>query len=98
MLNLEGDKQWRILVIIIGTKKTNEQKLSEQDLEKLIDKYSELDNDTLMKEFLKITLEKKKQGKLSDSELSVLKNSILPYLNESQKQSLNSILEIVKNV
>ena len=79
-------------------KENNEQKLSEQDLEKLIDKYSELDNDTLMKEFLKITLEKKKQGKLSDSELSVLKNSILPYLNESQKQSLNSILEIVKNV
>ena len=80
------------------SKDNNEQKLSEQDLEKLIDKYSELDNDTLMKEFLKITLEKKKQGKLSDSELSVLKNSILPYLNESQKQSLNSILEIVKNV
>ncbi|HBO49045.1 MAG TPA: hypothetical protein DD614_04370 [Clostridiales bacterium] len=79
-------------------KENNEQKLSEQDLEKLIDKYSELDNDTLMKEFLNITLEKKKQGKLSDSELSVLKNSILPYLNESQKQSLNSILEIVKNV
>ena len=79
-------------------KENNEQKLSEQDLEKLIDKYSGLDNDTLMKEFLKITLEKKKQGKLSDSELSVLKNSILPYLNESQKQSLNSILEIVKNV
>ena len=79
-------------------KENNEQKLSEQDLEKLIDKYSELDNDTLMKEFLKITLEKKKQGKLSDSEPSVLKNSILPYLNESQKQSLNSILEIVKNV
>ena len=79
-------------------KENNEQKLSEQDLEKLIDKYIELDNDTLMKEFLKITLEKKKQGKLSDSELSVLKNSILPYLNESQKQSLNSILEIVKNV
>ena len=79
-------------------KENNEQKLSEQDLEKLIDKYSELDNDTLMKEFLKITLEKKKQGQLSDSELSVLKNSILPYLNESQKQSLNSILEIVKNV
>ncbi len=79
-------------------KENNEQKLSERDLEKLIDKYSELDNDTLMKEFLKITLEKKKQGKLSDSELSVLKNSILPYLNESQKQSLNSILEIVKNV
>lgn len=79
-------------------KENNEQKLSEQDLKKLIDKYSELDNDTLMKEFLKITLEKKKQGKLSDSELSVLKNSILPYLNESQKQSLNSILEIVKNV
>ena len=79
-------------------KENNEQKLSEQDLEKLIDKYSELDNDTLMKEFLKITLEKKKQGKLSDSELSVLKNSILPYLNEAQKQSLNGILEIVKNV
>ena len=35
-------------------KENNEQKLSEQDLEKLIDKYSELDNDTIMKEFLKI--------------------------------------------
>lgn len=78
--------------------KTQTQKPSEQDLEKLIDKYSELDSDSLMKEFLKMTLERKRQGKLDDNELSVIKNSILPYLNESQKQSLNSILEIVKNV
>lgn len=78
--------------------KTQTQKPSEQDLEKLIDKYSELDSDSLKKEFLKMTLERKRQGKLDDNELSVIKNSILPYLNESQKQSLNSILEIVKNV
>ncbi len=71
---------------------------SYENLEKLIDKYSSLDDDILMKEFLKMTIERKKQGNLSESELEILKSTILPYLNDKQKESLEKILEIVRNV
>ena len=71
---------------------------SYENLEKLIDKYSSLDDDILMKEFLKMTIERKKQGNLSESELEILKSTILPYLNDKQKESLERILEIVRNV
>lgn len=79
-----------------GGKETKE--CSYENLEKLIDKYSSLDDDILMKEFLKMTIERKKQGNLSESELEILKSTILPYLNEKQKESLEKILEIVRNV
>lgn len=71
---------------------------SYENLEKLIDKYSSLDDDVLMKEFLKMTIERKRQGNLSEGELEMLKSTILPYLNDKQKESLEKILEIVKNV
>lgn len=71
---------------------------SYENLEKLIDKYSSLDDDVLMKEFLKMTIERKKQGNLNDEELELLKSTIIPYLNNKQKESLQKILEIVKNV
>lgn len=71
---------------------------SYENLEKLIDKYSSLDDDVLMKEFLKMTIERKKRGNLSEGELEILKSTILPCLNDKQKESLEKILEIVRNV
>lgn len=68
------------------------------DLEKLIDKYSSLSDNDLMKEFVKMTIERKKQGNLSNAELENLKNTIVPYLNESQKETMGKILELIKNV
>lgn len=69
-----------------------------EDLEDLIDKYSRLGSDDLMKKFLEMTITKKKKGELNEENLRALKNTVLPYLNEDQVQSLNNILDIVKNV
>ncbi len=69
-----------------------------EDLEKLIEKYSSLSDNDLMKEFLKMTIERKKQGKLNEEELTILKSTILPYLDESQKNTLENLLEMIKNV
>lgn len=69
-----------------------------EDLEDLIDKYSKLGSDDLMKKFLEMTIAKKKKGELNEENLSALKNTIAPYLTDEQKVSLNNILDIVKNV
>lgn len=68
------------------------------NLEQLIEKYSSLDSNSLIKEFLKLTLEKKQKGELNDSELNSIAEIILPYLDDKQKQSLKSLMEVVKNV
>ena len=67
-------------------------------LEDLIDKYSSLDSNSLMQEFIKLTLEKKKRGELSSSEINNLKNMLLPYLNEEQRKNLERLLNVVNNV
>ena len=77
--------------------KTNE-KVSEDDLKKMVDKYSGLSNDELMKEFVRLTTEKKRNGELGRGELSNIKNTIMPYLDEKQKSKLNSIIDMVDNV
>jgi hypothetical protein len=51
-----------------------------------------------MSEFIKLTLEKKKRGELSDSELENIKSTISPMLNLEQKESLEKLLDMVKNV
>lgn len=73
-------------------------KLDKEDMENLIDKYSSYDSDTLLKEFMKMTIDKKRRGELSDNELENIKNTMLPYLNANQKNSLEKMMDIIKNV
>lgn len=75
-----------------------ESKNNNEKLEQLIDDYSKLSDDDLMREFLKLTIERKKQGNLNDGELEILKNTIMPYLDEKQINTLENILEMIKNV
>lgn len=69
-----------------------------EHLEEMIDRYSKLSDNDLMEEFLRLTIEKKKQGKLNDGELEILKNTIIPYLSDNQKNSLENLLDMIKNV
>lgn len=69
-----------------------------EKLEDLIENYSKLSDNDLMKEFLKLTIERKKQGSLSNGELETLKSTILPCLDEKQKNTLENLLEMIKNV
>ena len=79
-------------------KDNQEKKYTQEELKKMIDDYSGLSEDGLMKEFLKLTIEKKRRGELSDGELDKLKSTIKPMLNSDQYQKLNQLLEMVKNV
>ena len=79
-------------------KDNQEKKYTQEELKKMIDDYSGLSEDSLMKEFLKLTIEKKRRGELSDGELDKLKSTIKPMLNSDQYQKLNQLLEMVKNV
>lgn len=69
-----------------------------QNLEEMINKYSSYSKNDLMSEFLKMTLEKKKKGELSSSEINNLKSTIVPFLNSEQKENLDKILQMVENV
>lgn len=77
-------------------KNTNE--MSNEKLEDLISKYSSYSNDKLLSEFMRLTLEKKQRGELSESELNNIKSTILPYLNEEQKRNLENLIKMVNNV
>ena len=67
-------------------------------LEELINSYSNLSNDQLINEFIKMTLEKKKKGELNAMQLDSLKNTLLPFLNKEQTNKLDELLSLVKNV
>jgi len=66
--------------------------------EDLINKYSEYSNDKLLSEFINLTMQRKRQGNLSDTELNNIKNMLLPYLNNEQKINLEKLIDMVKNV
>jgi len=72
--------------------------VNKENLENLIDKYSKYNSNDLMGEFLRLTIEKKKRGELKKEELQTIKQTIYPYLNDEQKQNLNSIIDMVDNV
>lgn len=78
--------------------KSNNSNMSNEKLEDMINKYSEYSNDKLLEEFMKLTIEKKKKGELTESELNNIKNTILPFLNDEQKKNLDNIIKMVKNV
>ena len=64
----------------------------------MINEYSKLSRNELMNEFIKLTIDKKKRGELSDSELTSIKKTIIPYLNDEQKIMLEKLLSMVENV
>ena len=72
--------------------------LNEQNLEKLIDKYSSQSSNDLLSEFIKLTIEKKKKGELNNQELQKIKSTIVPFLSQEQKSKLDEIIELVEKM
>lgn len=68
------------------------------DMQSKIDEYSKYSSDKLLNEFIRLTVEKKRKGELTEKELENLKNTIIPMLNSDQKQTLENLLQMVKNV
>ncbi len=71
---------------------------NKNDYQDMIDKYSKLSSSELMQEFLKLTAKEKSAGHLSDKKLNGIKDTLKPYLNSDQASSLDSIINMVKDV
>ena len=69
-----------------------------ENLQSKIDEYSNYSSDKLISEFVRLTIEKKRKGELSDFELEKLKSTITPMLNDEQKKTLENLMQMVKNV
>ena len=65
-------------------------------LQAMIEEYSGLSENELLKEFLSKTIERKMKGDLSNDELEKIKETISPMLNDLQKNKMNELFEMVK--
>lgn len=71
---------------------------SEEYLNKLIEDYSKQSKDSLVNEFMKLTIEKKKRGELTHSDIERLKATLSPMLNNEQRENLEKLMQVVENV
>lgn len=67
-----------------------------ESIEDMYEKYSKLDSNSLMDEFIKVSLERKRKGELSDSYFENIKNTLFPYLSEEQKIYYNDLVDKIK--
>ena len=82
----------------IEVKATKPQKhIDDNDIEKMIEKYSKLDKDSLMQEFLQVSKTKREVGGLGDEEINRLQSTLSPYLNAEQKEMFGRLMEMGKN-
>ena len=75
----------------------SEKKMEEGDIAEMIEKYSRLDQASLMQEFLSASKAKRDAGGLSDEEINRLEGTLSPYLNSEQKEMLGRLMEMGKN-
>lgn len=71
---------------------------SNEELQDMINKYSSFSEDKLLSEFVRLTLEKKSRGELKEKDLENMKSTIEPFLDVDQKNKLNKIIDMVRNV
>jgi len=76
--------------------KTQPTENDKNKVENYMNRYSNLSQDELMKEFLRVSQEKKKNGGFSSSEINNIKETLAPFLSEEQKQNLNNLINMVK--
>ena len=65
---------------------------TEADIGRLVDKYKNRSESSLMDELLRVTERQKRDGTLDSAEIQAAANSILPMLNAEQAKKLNAIL------
>lgn len=66
-----------------------------ENIENIINKYSNFTSDELMQEFLKLTENKRNNGTLN-GDLERMKNTLTPFLNREQLDRMNDIINKVK--
>lgn len=68
----------------------------QEQAKNLYEKYKDYSQDNLIEEFLSTSKQKLKDGSLSQSQIDFTANALLPYLNDSQKQMMQRLLEQLK--
>lgn len=64
----------------------------------LINKYANKTKEELYEELIKITREQKEKGNLSSSQLVNIYNTMLPMLNETEKENLKKLIDTLSKV
>lgn len=67
--------------------------VDKEKIEDLLDKYSTFSERELLDEFLKVSLDEKKKGNLSEDNLNNLRDTLDPYLDDNAKGRLDEILK-----
>ena len=75
----------------------NNNTIQEKDIADMIEKYSSMDRDTLMQEFLSASKAKREAGGFSADEVDKLTSTLSPYLSDEQKQMFGHLMEMGKN-
>ncbi len=70
----------------------NENKDKANDYQSIIDKYKNMDQSELMSNLFSEASKLKQDGKLDSNSLNSMKDMISPFLNDEQKNMLNSII------
>ena len=85
-----------------GDKKIDEEdllkKVSEQDKEHISEKYqkySQMDNNQLMSEFLNMSRQRMAEGNLDSSEVQRIKDTLFPYLSVEQKEKFKDLMDLI---
>lgn len=68
-----------------------------KDIEDKVNKYSKLTNQELMQEFLKQSSIGVSNGSINNDVISKYRNTLFPYLNDSQKQVFESLVGSINN-
>ena len=69
-----------------------------KNMEEKIDAYSTLSKGELLQEFLKQTALQKQSGNLNDDKINMYRKTIFPYLNDSQKETFETLMGAVQDV
>ena len=67
-----------------------------KNYEDAINKYSGMEENALMQEFLRVTKEQKENGTLDETQIENTYNMLYPMLNEEQRKNLDNLMKVIK--
>ncbi len=72
-----------------------ENKETAEDLNKILNKYKDMDQNTLLSHLFQEASKLKREGKLDSATLNNISSNLAPFLNNEQKQMLNELVNAI---
>lgn len=66
------------------------------DINTMINRYSQMNQNEIFNEFLKVADEKKRNGTLTLEYINNIRSALFPYLTEEQKQTFNNLVNYIR--